>query len=144
MCEISCYLGFPVTFERIYAAWRILPPSSSACSCLCLCTCRPSFWWTGEKSVSVFSAYFEGLVFHFHDELLLLFLAGTCFLKLGLNVVDLHLVLHNCRTQWEVSCVRAVIKTLMCCKEEAKKVGERRWCDIIWDTTLATGTRYAA
>lgn len=57
---------------------------------------------TGEKSVSVFSAYFEGLVFHFHDELLLLFLAGTSFLKLGLNVVDLHLVLHNCRTQWEV------------------------------------------
>lgn len=42
------------------------------------------------------AAYFEGLVFHFHDQLLLLFLASAGFLELGLDAVDLHLVLHNC------------------------------------------------
>lgn len=63
-----------------------------------------------EKCVCVFAAYFEGLVFHFHDELLLLFLSGAGFLELGLDVVDLHLILHNCGEQQEVHVT--IIKTL--------------------------------
>lgn len=53
-----------------------------------------------KNTVCVFvclRAYFQSLVFHFHDELLLLFLSGTGFLKLGLDAVDLHLILHDCR-----------------------------------------------
>lgn len=41
-------------------------------------------------------AYFERLVFHFHDELLLLFLSGAGVLKLGFDAVHLQLVLHDC------------------------------------------------
>lgn len=59
--------------------------SSHACPGLCFHTYRPS-----EMT------YFKGLVFHFHDELLLLFLPSTSVLKLGLDAVDLHLILHNC------------------------------------------------
>lgn len=40
--------------------------------------------------------YFQSLVFHFHDELLLLLLARAGFLQLGLDAVDLHLVFHDC------------------------------------------------
>lgn len=42
------------------------------------------------------AAHFEGLVLHFHDQLLLLFLPSARFLELGLDAVDLHLVLKNC------------------------------------------------
>lgn len=52
------------------------------------------------------SVYFEGLVFHFHDELLLLFLSGAGFLQLGLDVVDLHLIFHNCGEQQKVQMLR--------------------------------------
>lgn len=44
----------------------------------------------------LFIAHFKGLVLHFHNELLLLFLPGARFLKLGLHAVDLHLVFHHC------------------------------------------------
>lgn len=44
-------------------------------------------------------AHFQGLVFHFHDQLLLLFLAGSRFLKLGFDAADLYLVLHHCDQQ---------------------------------------------
>lgn len=64
----------------------------------------------GGERVHLFDAYFKGLVFHFHDELLLLFLASAGFLQFGLDAVDLHLVFHNCGKHRRVSQVTTSIK----------------------------------
>ncbi len=153
VCNQLFFLCVHISVERTYATWRLLPPSSSACSCLCFCTCRPSFWMTVCVCVCVFAAYFEGLVFHFHDELLLLFLSGAGFLELGLDVVDLHLILHNCRGRAEGSHVgigetlTSFMLLLFCAVgSTGGKAGERWWCDIIWEqhyTHKAARTRYA-
>lgn len=72
------------------------------------------------------AAYFEGLVLHFHDQLLLLFLASAGLLELGLDAVDLHLVLHHCGgTQKEMtSCERRGGPNVSDKQEEAN--GEQR------------------
>lgn len=82
---------------KMYAAWKLPPLSSSACSALCLHICTEK-----KQNLICVSAYFKGLVFHFHDELLLLLLAGAGVLELGFDVVDLHLILHHCSGQQEI------------------------------------------
>ena len=70
------------------------------------------------------AAYFECLVLHFHDELLLLFLPSTSFLELGLDTVDLQLILHNCREYGKVDKLTARIKKVLCLAErKGGKIG---------------------
>lgn len=78
------------------------------------------------------AAYFERLVFHFHDELLLLFLSGAGVLKLGFDAVHLQLVLHDCGETAGGSRVSTVAQRTCCSRflvqrivDGGKKAGER-------------------
>lgn len=73
---------------------RFLPPSPASSYYFYICLPASTSVAVKKKPAP---SYFEGLVVHFLGKLLLLFLPDAGFLQLGLNAVNLHLVLHNCK-----------------------------------------------